>query len=84
MRLFNGIDITADFSKYLKSMYYTTLADLFIKQKRYQEAIDPLEKSIDIASGKRNSYRLTYLLAQLYEKTGDGASATHFIVKLLN
>lgn len=74
-RLINGIEITSDFSEPLKSMYYTTLADLFIKQKRYQEAIDPLGKAIDIVSGKRSRYRLTYLLAQLYEKTGDGAKA---------
>ncbi len=75
-RLINGLDITTDFSKPLTSMYYTTLADLFIKQKRYPEAIDPLGKAIEIVSGKRTKYRLTYLLAQLYEKTGDRARAT--------
>ncbi len=75
-RLVSGLEITTDFPKSLKSMYYTTLADLFIKQKRYSEAIDPLEKSIEIVSGKRTRYRLTYLLAQLYEKTGNGAKAT--------
>ena len=75
-RLISGLDITADFSKSLKSMYYTTIADLFIKQKRYSEAIDPLGKSIDIVSGKRARYRMTYLMAQLYEKTGDGVKAT--------
>ena len=53
-------------------MYYTTLADLFIKQKRYSEAIDPLTNAIEIISGKRTKYRLTYLLAQLYEQTGNG------------
>jgi len=76
LRLLSGLDITATFSKSLKSMYYTTLADLFIKQKRYSEAIDPLGKSIEIVNGKRTRYRLTYLLAQLYEKTGNGTKAT--------
>ena len=33
-------------------------------------------KSIEFVSGKRDRYRLTYLLAQLYEKTGDGDKAT--------
>ena len=74
-RLITGLDIAPDFPKSLKSMCYTTIADLFIKQKRFSEAIDPLEKSIANASGKRARYRLTYLLAQLYEKTGDGAKA---------
>jgi tetratricopeptide (TPR) repeat protein len=75
LRLLNGMEINTDFSKVFKSMYYTTLADLFIKQKRYPEAIDPLEKAVLLVSGKRPRYRLTYLLAQLYEKTGDAAKA---------
>jgi len=77
-RLLNGIEITEDFSKTMKSMYYTTEADLYIKQKRYAEAITPLGKSLKLVSGKRTKYRLTYLLAQLYEHTGDGAHATMY------
>ena len=64
-------------------MYYTTLADLFVKQKRYSEAIDPLVKAIEIVSGKRTRYRLTYLLAQLYEKTGNGSMATSNFQKVI-
>jgi tetratricopeptide (TPR) repeat protein len=78
LRLISELNITADFSRSLKSMYYTTLADLFIKQKKYSEALDPLSKSIELVSGKRTKYRLTYLLAQLYGQTGDGARATTF------
>jgi tetratricopeptide (TPR) repeat protein len=83
-RLINGLDTTLDFAKSLKSMYYTTLADLFIKQKRYPEAIDPLRKSFEIVSGKRARYRLTYLLAQLFEKTGDGAKAMSLYRDVVN
>ena len=75
-RLISELEITAGSTKPLKSMYYTTLADLFIKQKRYSEAIEPLGKAIVLSSGKRTRYRLTYLLAQLYEVTGDGGKAT--------
>jgi TolA-binding protein len=78
LRLISGLDITVNPAKSLISMYYTTLADQFIKQKRYSEAIDPLGKSIEFVPGKIARYRLTYLLAQLYEKTGDGARATSF------
>ena len=70
------LEINSDFTKSLLSMYYTSLADLYIKQKKYSEAIDPLEKSIELVSGKRTRYRLTYLLAQLYEQTGDGSKAS--------
>ncbi|MCX6326117.1 MAG: hypothetical protein NT144_05625 [Bacteroidia bacterium] len=83
LRLINELDTTADFTRSFKSMYYTTLADLFIKQKKYSEAIDPLGKSIEMASGKRNKYRLTYLLAQLFEQTGDGARATSLYLEVV-
>jgi tetratricopeptide (TPR) repeat protein len=75
-RIISSLDIKTNFSKPLISMYHTTLADLFIKQKRYSDAIDPLEKSVKEVKGKRARYRLTYLLAQLYEKTGDATRAT--------
>jgi tetratricopeptide (TPR) repeat protein len=85
LRLLNDLDITSDLKKSFLAMYYTTLADLYIKQKRYPEAIDPLGKSIDLVSGKKSRYKLTYLLAQVFEKTDDGARATslyHEVVKM--
>jgi tetratricopeptide (TPR) repeat protein len=83
LRLITDLEISKNFTRVLKSMYYTTLADLFIKQKRYSEAIDPLNKSIELVSGKRTRYRLTYLLAQLYEQTGDGSKAISFYRKVV-
>jgi tetratricopeptide (TPR) repeat protein len=83
LRLINELEITPDFTKSLKSMYFTTLADLFIKQKRFSEAIDPLGKAIELVSGKRTRYRLTYLHAQLFEKTGDAARATALYRKVV-
>jgi len=75
LRLLTGLDLTPESEKSVRSMYFTTMADLFIKQKKYSDAIEPLEKSIQLISGKRDRYRLTYLLAQLYEKTGNSAKA---------
>ena len=69
------LKLIAIYPRTLKAIYYTTLADMYIKQKRYQEAIDPLTKSLNLISGKRTKYRLTYLLAQLYERTGDSEKA---------
>jgi tetratricopeptide (TPR) repeat protein len=74
-RLLNEIEITSSSPKTLKSLYYTTMADMFIKQKKYQEAIAPLSSALQFISGKRARYRLTYLLAQLYEQTGDSEKA---------
>lgn len=75
-RILNELDLSKNSTKYLMGLYFTTMADLFIKQKRYSEAVEPLSRSLKSIPGKRNKYRLTYLLAQLYEKTGDGKRAT--------
>ncbi len=76
LRILSELEVNESTSKSLRSMYYATSADLYAKQKRYAEAIDPLINAIDIISGKRTKYRLTFLLAQLYEKTGNGPLAT--------
>lgn len=69
-RLLKEVEITPSSDRTLKEVYYTTLADMFIRQKSYQEAIEPLSMALASINGKRSKYRLTYLLAQLYEKTG--------------
>jgi tetratricopeptide (TPR) repeat protein len=74
-RTLTELEIPAKSSKGMKSMYYTTLADMFIKQQKYSEAIESLEKAVDLVSGKRPKYRLTYLLAQLNEKAGNASEA---------
>jgi tetratricopeptide (TPR) repeat protein len=83
-RILNSIDPSLNFSKGMTELYYTTLSDLFMKQKRYEEAIDPLAKALENISGKRERYRLTYILAQLCEKTGDLARATLLYRKVTN
>lgn len=82
-RLLNELEITEESGKSLQSMYFTTLADLFNKQKRYAEAIEPLSKAVPLVSGKLTRYRLTYLLAQLYEQTGNSQQATSFYRKVV-
>jgi tetratricopeptide (TPR) repeat protein len=82
-RVLNELDITSESSRSLKGMYYTTLADLFIKQKKYPEAIDPLDRSLDFIIGKRTKYRLTYLLAELNELAGNPAKATSLYRKVV-
>jgi tetratricopeptide (TPR) repeat protein len=83
LRILSELDVNSGMTKPLKSMYYTTLADLFVSQKRYSEAIDPLTRAIEIVSGKRTKYRLTFLLAQLYAKDGNSALATSNFQKVI-
>ncbi|MBA4322010.1 MAG: hypothetical protein C0408_04265 [Odoribacter sp.] len=83
-RILNELNLSKDFTKDLLELYYTTLSDLFIKQKRYPEVFEPLGKALEYITGKRNKYRLTYLAAQLYEKTGDVKKATSMYREVVN
>jgi tetratricopeptide (TPR) repeat protein len=83
LRVLSDLGIPPQSSKAFVSMYYSTMADLYLKQKRYPEAIEPLKKAIEYASGKRNKYRLTFLLAQLYDQTGDGTQASEYYNKVI-
>jgi tetratricopeptide (TPR) repeat protein len=83
-RLLNDIDQAALDNRSLKAMYHTTLADLFIKQKKYDEAAGALEKSMGTIKGKRTKYRLTYLQAQLYERLGNPAKAIKLYSDVVN
>ena len=82
-RILNEMNITGESSRALRSMYYTTLADHFIKQKKYSDAIDPLTRAADLVSGKRTKYRLTYLLAQLNGYAGNSEKAISLYRKVV-
>jgi outer membrane protein assembly factor BamD (BamD/ComL family) len=83
LKVLTEFEITRETSKALRAMYYTTLADLNIRQKMYSEAIDPLSRAVDLASGKISRYRLTFLLAQLYAKEGNSAMAAASFEKVI-
>jgi TolA-binding protein len=83
LRMLTELEVDENTPKALRSMYYTTLADLYVKQKRYSDAIEPLVTAIDLVSGKRTKYRLTFLLAQLYAKTNNGPMATENFQKVI-
>ena len=74
-RILRELDVSRGYPGNILSLYYTTLTDLNIRQKRYEDAVSNLEKAIKYTTGKRNRIRYTFLLAQLYEKTGNNAKA---------
>jgi tetratricopeptide (TPR) repeat protein len=56
-----------------KSLYddlATAEAHLYIKQKRYDKAIEPLRNAISFTENKRRRARLAFILAQLYDRSG--------------
>ena len=82
-RILGELNLSKDFNAEMLEMYFTTQADLLLKQKRYDEAVTPVEKAILYVAGKRNRYRLTYLAAQLYEKSSNIRMATSMYEKVV-
>lgn len=81
-RTLTELDLSGKNTRSIRSMYYTTFADLYVRQKKYSEAIDPLSKAVSLVSGKRNKYRMRYLLAQLNASEGNSKIASSLYRKI--
>jgi tetratricopeptide (TPR) repeat protein len=85
----NALDIlssltnNAEFPKKLLPDLYTTLADYHLKLKNYPEAIQYLEKTLTVEKHKKVRSRYLYILAQLYEKTGDLKKASEYYARVI-
>jgi hypothetical protein len=58
-------------------------ADYFIRQEKYDEAIEYLEKSIELTKKKKFRTRLIFILAQLYEQTDNKTKASEYYTKVI-
>ena len=63
-------------NKALKSELYATAADWNIRQNRYPEAIDYLNRALEYTRHKKTVMRYRYVLAQLYLEDKDYARAS--------
>ncbi|MCC6461320.1 MAG: hypothetical protein IT260_12670 [Saprospiraceae bacterium] len=59
-------------------------AYLWMKQKRYDKAVEPLERAVQLAGKKKERARLAYILAQLYEQFGQNDKAYAALETTLN
>ncbi|MGC9341382.1 MAG: tetratricopeptide repeat protein, partial [Bacteroidales bacterium] len=59
-----------DLPKEYLSDLFITYADHFIKQEKYEQAIPHLKKALSLIRKKHYKIRYTYILAQLYQETG--------------
>ena len=70
------IEADKDFPpKRLNKMLFPTYADFYLKQKDYEKTIPWLLKSITTKSSKFDKKRYKYILAQIYQKTGNPQKA---------
>jgi tetratricopeptide (TPR) repeat protein len=53
-----------------------TEAYVFIQQKQYAKVIEPMKQAINLIKDKKEATRYTYILAQLYQLTGNYNYAT--------
>ncbi len=56
-------------------------ADFYLKQKKYAQAIGPLERAIDLTKKKGDKARYAYIVGQLNQKLGQGESAYAYFEK---
>jgi len=83
-RILQGIDDVNGLSKALKPMYYTTLADIALRQKRYNDAITPLTMALESSINRQTRVRLNYLLAQVSKATGDNNLSTRYFREVIS
>ena len=76
LELIQSVDASEDFPSKYDEEFALTVADFYIRQNEYQEAIPQLKVGIKKSSHKRDKERLKYILAQLYEETGQNELAT--------
>jgi len=82
-RLLQGIPEPEKLSKSLQAMIWSTSADIALRQKRYEKAIDPLISAVEYSSDKQTKVRLTYLLAQTCKAGGDNARSTKYFTDVM-
>jgi tetratricopeptide (TPR) repeat protein len=73
--LFNELWEDPFFPTKLKDDLATAEAYNWLKQKKYNQAIEPLQRAIQLTKKKKQKARLAYILAQLYEKAGRSEDA---------
>jgi tetratricopeptide (TPR) repeat protein len=83
LRLLQTIDDPESLPRHLKAMYYTTRADIALRQKRYGDAITPLTLATDYTEDKDTKVRLTYLLAQVCREAGNNDLSTRYFSRVI-
>lgn len=79
----NGVKKPAPFPKQLKDDYELTMAEFYIAQKNYKNAIPHLEKGIELTRKKKKKARYKFILAQIYQELGQGEQAAHYFSEVV-
>ncbi|MBN1388778.1 MAG: tetratricopeptide repeat protein [Bacteroidales bacterium] len=63
--------------------YYLTLGDMYIRQNQYERAFEPLTAALDNLSGQKDKNRPAFILARLYEESGNSEQATKYYSEVI-
>jgi len=75
LEVIKDIDASLDFPTQLDQDFSLAVADFHLKQKEYEEAIPALKSALRKPLKKAEKARYKYILAQLYEETGNASLA---------
>lgn len=78
----NGVKKPAPFPDHLLDDYELTMAEFYLAQEDYKQAIPHLEKGIALTKKRKQKARYQFVLAQLYAKMGDGNQAAFYFNKV--
>ncbi len=76
LEMIESLQTDKSFPNHLEQELAVATADMYLKQKDYQEAIKFLDISIKKTFWKKDKARLQYIIAQLYQQTGEEAKAS--------
>ena len=76
LELIQNVDASEDFPKKYDEEFALAVANFYVRQNEFQDAIPNLQVAIQKTFWKKNKVRLKYILAQLYKETGQNALAT--------
>lgn len=80
-----GIDMIINnksFPKELRAEFYSIRASFYLLQKRYDQAVQPLEQLLDVGSGRVQSARVHFILGQIYAITNPRQAGEQFKLSL--
>lgn len=81
--ILNLLQNNAEFPKKLLNELYPSVADYYLSQKDYKQAVDFLQKSVVVEKKKKLRTRYLFILAQLCEKTGDLKQASDYYSQVI-
>lgn len=76
LELIQSVDASEDFPSRFDEEFALAVADFYIHQNEYNNAIPQLKVAIKKSHRKKDKVRYKYILAQLYEETGQSELAT--------